>query len=76
MGSVHLVDLCKFLTLVGSVHFVDKNLDPSWGPPSLWTYVEVLPVQGLSTSSSLQTRLVVNPRRVRPFIVVIKHSIV
>ena len=32
VGSVHFVDLLKFSTLVGSVHVVDWGLDPWWGP--------------------------------------------
>ena len=39
VGSVHFVDLYKFVTLVGSVHFVDWGLDPWWGPSTLWTQV-------------------------------------
>ena len=31
MESVHFVDLYKFVTLVGSVHFMDWGLDPWWG---------------------------------------------
>ena len=27
----------EFWSLVGSVHFVDMNFDPSWGPSTLWT---------------------------------------
>ena len=32
MGSVHFVDLFKFVTLVGSVYFVEWGFDPWWGP--------------------------------------------
>ena len=42
-GSIHLVGLCKLFTLVGSVHFVDMNFDPPWGPSTLWTYVSFDP---------------------------------
>ena len=60
--SVHLVDLCMFfnpnwirpffwtyvgcLTLVGSVHFVDANLDSFRGPFTLWTYVKFFTLVG------------------------------
>ena len=49
MGSVHFVDLFKFLTLVGSVHVVDWSLDPPWGPSALWNYISYLPLSGPST---------------------------
>ena len=47
MGFVHFVDLCKFLTLVGSVHFVDWSLDPSLGPSTLWTCVSLTLVESV-----------------------------
>ena len=37
------MDLCKFLTLTGSVHFVDMNLDPSRGSSTVWINVKVYP---------------------------------
>ena len=37
------MDLVKFLTLAGSVHFVDMNLDPSRGSSIVWINVKVYP---------------------------------
>ena len=42
-------DLYKFVTLVGSVHFVDCGLNPWWGPSTLWTCISFWPWLGLST---------------------------
>ena len=36
----------KFFTLVGSVHFVDMNLNSLRGPSILWTYVGCLTLIG------------------------------
>ena len=44
-GSVYFVDLYKFETLVGSVHFVDWGLDHWWGPSTLW--IGVLTLSGV-----------------------------
>ena len=43
------MDLFQFVTLVGSVHFVEWGLDPSWGSSTLWTYLSFLPLSGPST---------------------------
>ena len=48
VGSVHFVDLFKFVTLVESIHVVDCGLDHPWGPSTLWTYLSFLPSSGLS----------------------------
>ena len=50
------------LTLVGSVHFVEWGLDPSWGSSTLWTYLSFLPS---SCPSTLWT-MVLTLRGVRP----------
>ena len=60
--SIHIANLWS-LTLVGSIHFVDWSLDPSWGPFTLWTCVSFWPLLGPSTDCS-------------NLIVVITHSIV
>ena len=55
------MDLFKF-TLVGSVHFVDYGLVPSWGPSTLWIYLSFLPLSGPSTLWTMVLTL----RGVRP----------
>ena len=41
------MDLYKFVTLVGSVHFVDCGLDPWWGPSTLWICISLTLVRSV-----------------------------
>ena len=43
------MDLYKFETLVGSIHFVDWGLDPWWSPSTLWTCINLRPWWGPPT---------------------------
>ena len=59
--SVHFVDLwillcgirplygLEFWSFMGSVHFVDWSLHPSWDPSTLWTCLSFRPLLGSST---------------------------
>ena len=50
VGSVHVVDMYKFVTLVWSVHYVDWGHDPWWRPSTLWTCISLWPCLGPSIS--------------------------
>ena len=72
--SVHFVDLRKRFTLIGSVHFVDLcRRFTLIGSVHFVDLCRIFPLWGMS---SFQTSLVVNPRRVHPLTVVLKHSLV
>ena len=72
--SVHFVDLRKRFTLIGSVHFVDLcRRFTLIGSVHFMDLCRIFPLWGMS---SFQTSLVVNPRRVHPLTVVLKHSLV